>query len=315
VNGPVSVEIQSPPGLPQAADERPRTVRVAADHSNVLFIPKDGGDAEPEEEEDGLEPADVGTSGAQFTSARTNPSGAASADTIHPHRRNGRLFFTQPGVGNFVCSATVQRLRIIITAGHCVSNGNGGFFTNFLFIPATRNGSAPFQQWNWAALRVLNAWHLGGGGFPNSGDFAVIELQDRFFNGVLRRIGDILGFAGYQTLSLSNNHVTAIGYPCNLDSCTIMHRNDAQSFRNESPNSVVIGSDMRGGSSGGGWYQNYGEYAVGQPTGLNGGSNRIIGVTSYLRTDANVKLLGSSILGSSFVDMLNLLCARRAGNC
>lgn len=297
--------------VPQSANEGSATASVRADHSNILYAPR-----AVVSEEGADVPADVGTSGAHFTSSRANSNQAASADTAHPHRRNGRLFFTKPGQGNFVCSATVQKLRIIVTAGHCVSNGNGGFFTNFLFVPATRNGSAPFQQWNWAALRVLNAWHSGGGGVPNSGDFAVIELQDRVFSGVVRRIGDIVGFAGFQTNSLSNAaHVTAIGYPCNLDNCQIMHRNDAEAFQQESPNAAVIGSDMRGGASGGGWYQNYGEYATGQPTGLNTGSNQIIGVTSYVRTDANIKLLGSSIPGTSYVDMLNLLCARRAGNC
>src|SRR5262249_25218246 len=174
----------------------------------------------------------------------------------------------------------------------------GHFFTNWMFVPAFRNGAAPFQTWNWQFVTVTNAWHLGGGGVPNAQDVAIIELQDVSFNGVLRRIGDITGYAGYQTLSLFPNHITAVGYPGNIDSAQIMHRVDAGAFQTESPNCATIGSDMTGGSSGGGWFQNFGQYGTGQPTGLNTGGNRLIGVTSYGRISPDPKVQGSSILDS-----------------
>src|SRR6476660_726484 len=51
-------------------------------------------------------------------------------------------------------------------------------------------------------------------------------------------------------------HLTSTGYPCNIDSCNKMHRVDAEA-RLGSNNTAIIGSDMRGGSSGGGWLMNW----------------------------------------------------------
>jgi V8-like Glu-specific endopeptidase len=36
----------------------------------------------------------------------------------------------------------------VSTAGHCVNEGPGDFATNWAFVPAYNNGSAPFGTWN-----------------------------------------------------------------------------------------------------------------------------------------------------------------------
>jgi hypothetical protein len=73
--------------------------------------------------------------GYRFTSSRVTQDAVAAlgAEAKYPNAIDGQLFFkipagtTQPK-GNYVCSATVQRPRIITTAGHCVSDGSGHFF-------------------------------------------------------------------------------------------------------------------------------------------------------------------------------------------
>jgi V8-like Glu-specific endopeptidase len=237
---------------------------------------------------------------------------------VFPNRINGVLFFFVPGEGNFRCSATVQGRGFISTAGHCVHKGFGGlagFHTNFMFWPAFRSGAAPFNTWPGTFVFVTNTWATGGGGVPNAADYALVELGARMCSGAVRFIGNCIGFAGFQTGSFRNEHITQMGYPCNIDNCNIMHRVDAEPHRNVAPNNITIGSDARGGSSGGGWYQNYGEYGAGQPTGLNSGINRIRAVTSFLFTDEAIKELGASILDSRFVTLRNQMCAHRAGNC
>jgi V8-like Glu-specific endopeptidase len=259
-------------------------------------------------------PQNAGTFNAHFTSSRLIP---LTADTSYPYRTVGKLFFTIPGQGDFVCSASVIKPRLILTAGHCVHSGTAspGFFTNWRFAPAFRDGVAPFQTWDWNFVITTSTWASGGGSVPNAADYALIELRDRSINNVVRRIGDVTGFLGFQTLSLLPNHAHILGYPGNLDSGQKMHQVTAESFRAVSPNCVEYGSDMRGGSSGGPFVQNFGQLATGQTGGTNTGINRVIGVVSYGYTSTDPKVQGSSILDSRFTSILNTSCGRQAGNC
>ena len=302
-------------GPPQGVNGRAPSVNLRADQTNLLFDPASA-QVEPEVASDeGIEPQNHGTFLAPYTSSRIVPT---TADTVYPYRAAGKFFFTQPGVGNFVCSAGVISRRVIATAGHCVHRGSGGaagFYTNFLFVPAYRNGAAPFLTWNWAFVVVTGTWAAGGGGVPNAADYAMLEVQDRIVGGVPRQLGSLTGWFGWQTLSLSRNHTTKLGYPVNLDNGQLMHQELSGNFRNTSPNNVEYGSHSRGGSSGGPWVQNFGAAAAGQVGGLNPGPNRVVGVTSYGYVSTDPKVQGASILDSRWVQIWNIVCAHRVGNC
>jgi V8-like Glu-specific endopeptidase len=228
------------------------------------------------------------------------------------------VFFTEPGVGNFVCSASVIQRRFVLTAGHCVHQGSGGasgFFTNFLFVPAYRDGVAPFKAWQPVYVITTSAWATGSGVVPNAADYAMFEMQDEDFDTVTYRIGEVTGWLGWQTQSLIPNHAHLLGYPASFDSGAKMHQVTAGSFRSVAPLNVEYGSDMTGGSSGGPWVQNFGAKAVGQLGGLNPGRNRVVGVTSYGYISSDPKIQGSSIPDDRFVTLFNTTCAYRVGNC
>jgi len=300
---------------PQGSNFRGPTLNIRPDLTNLLYDPATA-QIEPEATtEDGVEPENEGTFRAPYTSSRIVP---LTADTTYPFRAVGKFFFTQPGVGNFVCSAGVISRRVIATAGHCVHRGSGGgagFYTNFLFVPAYRNGVAPFQSWNWAYVIVTGTWAAGGGVVPNAADYAMLEVQDRVIGGAVRRLGDLTGSFGWQTLSLARNHTTKLGYPVNLDNGLLMHQEQSANFRATAPNNVEYGSHSRGGSSGGPWVQNFGVAAAGQVGGLNPGPNRVVGVTSYGYVSLDPKVQGASILDSRWVALWNAVCAHRIGNC
>jgi V8-like Glu-specific endopeptidase len=254
-----------------------------------------------------------GTQNARFSSTRLVPQ---TADTVYPHRVIGKLFFTKPGIGNFVCSAALVQRRVIATAGHCVHRGSGGaagFYTNFSFVPALRSGVGPWGAYGWAYVAVTTTWATGAGAVPNAADYAMIELTDH--SGV--RAGALLGYLGWITLSLSGNHANLMGYPCNLDNCNLMHQVTAGAYSNAANNTVIYGSDMRGGSSGGPWIQNFGLLATctagcgGSLTGLN----QVIAVTSYGPIATTPLYEGASIPDSRWVAVYNAICAHRAGNC
>jgi V8-like Glu-specific endopeptidase len=213
----------------------------------------------------------------------------------------------------------VLRPRIVVTAGHCVSNpstvpANRFFFTNFLFVPAFNNGAAPFGSWTSGQQWVLNAWQLSDGSVPNAGDVAFLIIRDRVVSGTPRKIGDLTGWLGYATNSLVKNHVTMLGYPCNLDSCQRMQSTNAGSFASGGNNTQIYGSAARGGASGGPWIQDFGINPASNPT-VALGLNRLVGITSYGPTAPEPKYLGSSILDANFESVLMSACNSNAGNC
>ena len=264
---------------------------------------------------DVVAPAHVGSSGAYFSSSRLVPT---NARLHYPYSTVGKLFFVQPGVGRFVCSAVVLRPRIVLTAGHCVhrgSGGNGGFFTNFLFVPAFHQGQAPFQQWDWRFVVTTGSWANSNGNVPNRADFAILVVRDRPFGGSPTRIGQVTGWLGYRTNALLPNHAKLIGYPANFDGGQIAHQVDAQHAGSAGQGTVVYGSDMEGGSSGGPWVENFGTPAVGQTGGFRFFPNRVVGVTSYGPVDTARKYQGSSVLNQEFLNILNIACNQAPGNC
>lgn len=304
--------------VPQSSNAQPPSAQVNVAPS-LLYTPDASSLSSANAFE--IEPQASGTFNTPFTSTRVFPmftgsSAAYSADRSFPYRAVGKLFFSINGAP-YVCSASVIQRRVVATAGHCVHSGtSAGFHRNFVFVPAFRDGVAPFKQWNWRYVTTTGAWAGGGGGVPNAADYAMIEFADQSMTagGPLTKLGNVTGWLGWQTLSLNGNHTSKLGYPCNLDNCQKMHNVASTAYRAVSPNNVEYGSDARGGSSGGPWVQNFEELSVGGGTGNNTAPNRVVGITSYGYTSTDPKVQGSSILDSRWVGLWNAICAR-AGNC
>jgi V8-like Glu-specific endopeptidase len=307
-------------GVPVSASAGAPSLNLSPNYSNMLYDPEDA--AAPSLAPLLEAPAAFGTSGLRFSSARNTPSTTAT-DSSNLPRRTGKLFFKNQAGTSFVCSASVIRHRLIATAGHCVHSGTAaGFHKDWIFVPAFRSGAAPYGSWTWTYAIVTATWAGGGGGVPNAADYALIELADKGTPAAPLRIGaNVTGFLGYATLSLLGNHAHMLGYPCNLDSCQIQHQVSAGSGPANGNNTVIYGSDARGGSSGGPWVQNYGDaYACSSGCVASlAGRNQMIAVTSYGPVSTTPLYQGASILDSRFAGAANSLitiaCAHKAGNC
>lgn len=256
-----------------------------------------------------------------FTTSRVFPDAAAAA---YPNLTVGKLFFRDPKTStDYVCSASVVRQRIVATAGHCVANPSTSsasryFFTNFVFVPALQGTTGPLGSWTTSAVGVSNTWYYSSGSVPNAGDWGYLRISDRSISGTTRRIGDVTGYLGYSTGALSSNHLSVIGYPCNLDSCARMEITHAQIKASGGSNTYYLGSSMRGGASGGPWILDYGVRPVGTaPTQISQlGRNYLVGVTSYGPVSTGSSYLGASDFNSSWVSGLSTMCgATSTRNC
>lgn len=295
-------------GEKASSDGSPPLVKVTPDgaarlYSEALALQAAAGDPAP---------VDRGTSGADYTLSAMVPDTQANALT-YPHVTHGKLYFSTPN-GTSYCSAAVIQYRIIATAGHCVSNGNGQFYSNFRFVPATWNGSAPLQTWNWRYLATTATWHFGGGGVPNAADYAMIELEDRFISGSVKRIGQVTGWLGWQTGSCRDNHTHKNGYPANVFGGQRLSLGSSNTHRNVAPFNCEYGTSQTFGVSGGPWVQNFGSVGGIPPQG-NSGRNRVVAVSSYTYLPTSIGLLGASELDGRWVAVRNTVCAHRAGNC
>ncbi len=190
----------------------------------------------------------------------------------YPRSVLGKLFFTKSasaGGGNFVCSGTAVNRNLIITAGHCVSEGGSSVFHNtFLFCPSYYRGGpggtgAPHPSrgcWATTFASTSSQW------FDN-------EDYDRDYGCLVSaptgsviagRMGDITGWAGITYNRGADEQVLSTGYPAayTFPGYHIITTMAAEWYtRNVDTShaalSKYIGNDMTGGSSGGGWLLNW----------------------------------------------------------
>jgi V8-like Glu-specific endopeptidase len=189
----------------------------------------------------------------------TRAATTTGSESSFPNRTHGKVFFTLPGQGNFVCSGTVVTSRgrsLATTAGHCVYDN--GFATNWMIVPGYRDGQEPFGEWPAQRLAAPSGW------VPDeylSYDVGIATLRR---NGNGEGIEDVVGARGIAFNLSSNQTFKAFGYPAEpayyqlgfdgerLWSCN-SGRTGEDNPLGSGPNTIEIACDMTGGASGGGW--------------------------------------------------------------
>lgn len=276
----------------------------------------------PEDDGGGVTSQEYGTANQPYTTAyEKNPE-------RDPYRRAGKLFF-KDGTSTYVCSASMIKRGIVITAAHCVSKfGANRYYTGFQYIPAYSGGKAPFGVWDWDAalapasyLNGTSTCASGARGVVCDNDVAVIALKPQ--SG--RYAGQSTGFYGFATggYSYTSNKqalVTQLGYPVSLNNGQQMMRTDSQGFVDSTmAGNTVIGSLQTGGSSGGPWMVNFGFAATtdtSNPFGTAPKRNTIVGVTSWGYTSPSVKQQGASFFtASNITPLVNSICKSYPAAC
>ena len=130
-------------------------------------------------------PADKALNGAgEVTSAAPGAEArarAADPAAVHVRRRRARTArsSSRTAGSNYVCSGTAVlagNKSTVWTAGHCVHDGASGFHTNWSFVPAYADGSAPYGEWTARNLLTTSGW-ANGGDFSYDNGAAVVNTN------------------------------------------------------------------------------------------------------------------------------------------
>ena len=228
---------------------------------------------------------------AQRTKQAKAPAGitstsATSLESPLPYpSAHGKVFFTDNSGVNYVCSGTAlvsTNKSVVWTAGHCVNEGPGAFYKNFMFVPAYRDGAAPYGKFAGPTLLTTSGWQtqgefgvdvgaavVGKNASGQSLDDAVAE-RSIVFNSVRNQSYKLYGYPAAKRFSGGRMMV------CN----TAWSRNDTST----NPDDMGVPCDMTGGSSGGGWVTSSGAVASVVSYGYNGLKNVLFG--PHLETEA-----------------------------
>ena len=273
----------------------------------------------------GAAPQDFGTSGQPFSTAEVNAYGNQTSK-YYPFRASGKLFF-KIGTASYLCSASLIKPGVVVTAAHCVANyGQSQFYSGWQYIPSYNNGTAPYGKWNASYATILTAYYNGSDNCYQFGvicpdDVAVIVLKPKSGAYPGTNTGWFgYGWNGYSYNSSAQAHITQLGYPVDLNSGVLMERNNSQGYTYGSySNNTILGSLMTGGSSGGPWVVNLGiQPSLGGGDGFGSAPNPnvVVGVTSWGYTDLTVKQQGAAPFTSgNIVNLVNTVCASTPGAC
>ena len=166
---------------------------------------------------------------------------------------HGKVFFTDDGV-NYVCSGSAiasANESVVWTAGHCVNEGPGDFYTNFMFVPAYRDGAAPYGRFAAPTLLTTSGWKEDGE-FGVDVGAAVVGSNESGLS-----LSDAVAERPLVFNSIRNQSYQLYGYPAarKFDGQRMRVCNTAWSLNDTSTTPATMGApcDMTGGSSGGGW--------------------------------------------------------------
>jgi hypothetical protein len=199
-----------------------------------------------------------------------------------------KMFFSQDhdgngSISNFVCSASSIGPDAVWTAGHCVNNGimdpndgaNDGWSSNILFCPSydVDQGGVNPNAGCWASTTPVSffGWTDGLQNLDFDYDFGAVDSATPSIAPAAGLIGNFTGWLG-AAWNWGNQNWVSLGYPQaapfnggKIEVClsSLGYADDGGA---SVPNSVAIGCDMTGGSSGGPWILGFGRFG-GQPGG------------------------------------------------
>ena len=173
----------------------------------------------------------------------------------HPAARtNGKVFFSHAG-DNYVCSASIvnsEGKSLVWTAGHCLT-GDQQWSYNVAFVPAYKNGSAPWGVWYARELTTTSAWFYDNEAWAYDVGAMTMDLNPN----VNASIANYLGAQGIKWNQGAKYKAAAFGYPqaSPFNGQYLYRANDTTTDYGDG--TIYMYSGMTGGSSGGPWFRSF----------------------------------------------------------
>ncbi len=172
----------------------------------------------------------------------------------------GKVFFTK-GTSRYVCSGSAvdgSFGSLVLTAGHCVNDGNGGpFHTNWIFYPGYDGGPHEvLGGWTATDLFTTDTWANSANGFRDDAGLAAVVGADPSTS-----LEAALGSAGVGQMPTivfdltPDVDYTSFGYPAakKYKGATLTYCQGPVSEALDGDATLAMACDMTGGSSGGPW--------------------------------------------------------------
>ncbi|MCL4504822.1 MAG: trypsin-like serine protease [Chloroflexi bacterium] len=232
--------------------------------------------------------ADPLVSGAAGTIPAPTPTNAYVTDyvptsDIHtfPYNATGKVYFVMNG-RNYVCSGSVIGENTIWTAGHCVSNGQGTFHTNWLYVPVF-NMYTSIYPGPWLASYYITTFEFARN-VDLTYDYAIVGVRPPWVTGgnSIRHYTGALGFAWNMPRA---QNWKLLGYPQLIFDGVRMVYSDSTYWADNprfTPASVGVGSNFKSGSSGGPWILNFAKGQAGQINYMNGTNSYISSIADEI---------------------------------
>ena len=300
----------------------------------ILFDPTAPSSISYEEfkSDDIVETQEFGTRNYPFTDSRVDVVSTTNAvSKLYPFRAAGKLYY-KAGTASYVCSASLIKKGLLVTAAHCVADfGKNTMHNSYVFTPALWNSTAPYGTWTGLRAYALTAYlngtdpcAAGNSGVACRDDVAVIVLSPHTAAPLYP--GTVTGWFGYgwngwgfTSTTPKLTQINQLGYPASHDGGLRMQRTDSQGYVSTTmANNTVWGSRLTGGSSGGPVLNNLGTAATlsGTTYGTYPTFNTVVGVTSWGYTDATSKAQGASpFLSTNIGALVSAACAAYPAAC
>jgi V8-like Glu-specific endopeptidase len=180
-------------------------------------------------------------------------------------KSTGKVFFTLGGV-DYVCSGSAVQSghqNLVLSAGHCVHDGNGGpFATNWIFYPGWNNGpNTMLGAWSATRLYTTATWANQPDGFDDDAGFAVVTgaSGSPSLESVLAGQGAATPTIRFDGAASTTDNYSAFGYPASKK-----YRGNLLTYCSgtvrvgiDGADTMALACNMTGGSSGGPWLVNY----------------------------------------------------------
>ncbi|HEY3685611.1 MAG TPA: trypsin-like serine protease [Streptosporangiaceae bacterium] len=191
----------------------------------------------------------------------------------------GRVFLTLGG-DEYFCSAGVVNSGnrdVVVTAGHCLKDGKGGWASKWTFVPGYKSGKRPYGSYTARRMFVAKGWSSKADDNDDIGMAAVNTVGGS-------HVMDKVGGQGIAFGKARPKSAWAFGYPADppygggkLVYC------DGKLSRDSETSDQGMRCDMTEGASGGPWLSGFHRAS---------GSGTVVSVTSFKYSDDQAVMYG-----------------------